>query len=161
MTTGVRFPAELEVPEAWETWWFRLEPLGPEHNERDYEAWTSSIDHIRKTPGFAPGDWGDDAWPYDMPLASNLVDLERHAAEFRDKISFAYSVIAANSSDVLGCVYINADETGAADAKVRCWLRSTSASDDVMFAAAIKGWLNKEWPFEKVRFPGRPRLNIG
>ena len=31
---------------------FRLEPLGPQHNERDHAAWTSSIEHIRSTPGF-------------------------------------------------------------------------------------------------------------
>ena len=31
----------------------RLLPLGPEHNSADHAAWTSSIDHIRATPGFA------------------------------------------------------------------------------------------------------------
>jgi hypothetical protein len=30
---------------------FLLEPLGPEHNEDDHEAWSSSIEHIRATPG--------------------------------------------------------------------------------------------------------------
>ena len=32
---------------------FRLRPLGPEHNVSDYAAWSSSIDHIRSTPGYA------------------------------------------------------------------------------------------------------------
>ena len=36
---------------------FVLEPLDPAHNDRDHEAWMSSIAHIRSTPGFAPGDW--------------------------------------------------------------------------------------------------------
>ena len=36
---------------------FRLEPLGPEHNDRDYEAWMSSIDHIHATPGMEHRDW--------------------------------------------------------------------------------------------------------
>ncbi len=31
---------------------FRLRPLGPEHNESDYAAWTAGIDHIRRTPGW-------------------------------------------------------------------------------------------------------------
>ena len=31
---------------------FRLEPLGPQHNESDYDAWSSSIEHIRATPGY-------------------------------------------------------------------------------------------------------------
>ena len=29
---------------------FTLEPLGPEHNERDYDASTSSEKHIHATP---------------------------------------------------------------------------------------------------------------
>jgi hypothetical protein len=28
---------------------FVLEPLGPEHNEQDFAAWTSSMDHIIAT----------------------------------------------------------------------------------------------------------------
>ena len=42
----------------------RLSPLGPEHNASDYAAWTSSIDHIRATPGFPDG-----SWPHPMPVA--------------------------------------------------------------------------------------------
>ena len=40
-------PDEFDVPVAFEGPSFRLEPLGPEHNERDHEAWMSSIYHIR------------------------------------------------------------------------------------------------------------------
>ena len=58
-------PDEFEVPQALVTPLFRLEPLGPEHNERDYAAWTSSIEHIRVTPGFARG------WPHAMSLDEN------------------------------------------------------------------------------------------
>lgn len=45
-------PRELALPE------FHLVPLGPQHNESDHAAWTSSIAHIRATPGFEG--WG---WP--------------------------------------------------------------------------------------------------
>ena len=45
-------PRELELPE------FHLAPLGAQHNESDHAAWTSSIAHIRATPGFES--WG---WP--------------------------------------------------------------------------------------------------
>ena len=44
--------ARFEPPRRLATEQFVLEPLGPEHNEGDYEAWTSSIEHIRSTPGF-------------------------------------------------------------------------------------------------------------
>jgi hypothetical protein len=120
----------------------------------------SSIDHIRRTAGFAAGDWADDTWPSDMSAAANLVDLERHASEFRQGLAFAYTVISTNPDEIIGCVYINPDETGAAEAKVRCWLRVSRASDDAMFASSISGWLKKEWPFTSARFPGRPRLSF-
>ncbi|UJW29792.1 hypothetical protein L3Q67_31775 [Saccharothrix sp. AJ9571] len=34
-----------------------FEPLGPQHNRADHAAWTSSIEHIRSTPGYPDGDW--------------------------------------------------------------------------------------------------------
>src|SRR5262249_27787249 len=42
-------PPEFEVPRGIETSAFVLEPLGPEHNDRDYDAWTSSLEHIAAT----------------------------------------------------------------------------------------------------------------
>ena len=46
---------DFVVPRVLVTEAFRLEPLGPEHNEGDYQAWTSSISHIRATPGSRGG----------------------------------------------------------------------------------------------------------
>jgi hypothetical protein len=68
VSPGFDVPTQLVTP------WLVLEPLGPEHNERDFEAWTSSIDHIRATPGFEGG-----SWPHPMTLEENLGDLEMHA----------------------------------------------------------------------------------
>ena len=62
---------------------FRLTPLLPEHNDSDYDAWTSSMDHIQATPGFE--DWG---WPKPMTKEENLRDLERHSNEFRERVGF-------------------------------------------------------------------------
>src|SRR5664279_591362 len=50
-------PVGFDPPTSLATDQFRLEPLGPEHNQADHAAWTSSIDHIRSTPGFADGNW--------------------------------------------------------------------------------------------------------
>ncbi len=71
-------PEDFVVPRVLATEAFRLEPLGPEHNEGDYQAWTSSISHIRATPGFEGRPWPTP----DMTPAENLGDLEQHAADF-------------------------------------------------------------------------------
>ena len=81
-------PDEFDVPLAFRGPGFRLEPLGPEHNERDHEAWMSSIDHIKATPGFENWDW-----PEPMSLAENLGDLEGHARDFIERRGFTYSVL--------------------------------------------------------------------
>jgi hypothetical protein len=78
---------------------FRLAPLGPQHNEADYAAWTASIDHIRATPGFPDGNW-----PREMSLIDNLRDLARHAHDFADRRGF--TVLSTSTEDVIGCVYI-------------------------------------------------------
>ena len=70
-------PEDFVVPRVLVTEAFGLEPLGPEHNEGDYRAWTSSVEHIRATPGFAGRTWPTPG----MTLAENLGDLQRHAAE--------------------------------------------------------------------------------
>jgi len=44
-------PSDFVVPRALAADGFRLEPLGPQHNDADHAAWTSSIEHIRATPG--------------------------------------------------------------------------------------------------------------
>ena len=54
---------------------FVLEPLGPQHNAADYEAWSSSMEHVRATVRFS-----GDGWPREMTLDENRADLERHAS---------------------------------------------------------------------------------
>jgi len=48
-------PPDFKVPLGLATSDFVLEPLGPEHNERDYEAWTSSMEHIAEAARDAAG----------------------------------------------------------------------------------------------------------
>jgi hypothetical protein len=93
-------PARFDVATQLETPSFMLEPLGPEHNVRDFKAWTSSIDHIRAAPGFEGR-----SWPHPMTLEENLGDLEMQARHFRDREGFTYTVLDPDR-DVIGCVYI-------------------------------------------------------
>jgi hypothetical protein len=70
----------------------------PEHNERDHAAWTSSMDHIRASSGFAGKDW-----LRHKTLEENAEDLAGHADDFAARRGFTYSVVDADG-DVVGCV---------------------------------------------------------
>ena len=156
MPGAARFvPDEFVVPRSLAGDGFRLAPLGPQHNASDHQAWSSSLDHIRATPGFTASDWDGDTWPYPMTAEANLADLEMHAAEFERGEAFAYTVLGAGTDAVNGCVYIDPDTTGAAEAMVRCWVSAPHAHLDAALADAVARWLRTEWPFATVRFPGR------
>ncbi|GAA1138720.1 hypothetical protein GCM10009630_42140 [Kribbella jejuensis] len=145
-------PAEFDVPRELVTERFRLEPLGPQHNEPDYAAWTSSIEHIRSTPGFG-GSWP----PADgMSLEANLGDLQRHADDFAARRGFTYTVIETGG-DVIGCVYMYPSRKDPAVADVRSWVSADRASLDVELYDAVSDWLATRWPFEKVDYAVRSR----
>lgn len=80
MSTVSFVPADFVPPPSLVTELFRFEPLGPEHNEADYAAWSSSIEHIRATPGYPDGDWPT---LKGASLEKNLADMHRHADDFR------------------------------------------------------------------------------
>jgi hypothetical protein len=141
-------PADFRVPEGLAHDEFRLVPLGPEHNDRDYRAWTSSIEHVRRTPGFER--YG---WPTPMSPQDNLRDLVRHAEDFRRRVGFTYSVLI--DEDVIGCVYIYPlDRPG--HAMVRSWVTEDRAHLDLPLYEAVDGWLRADWPFRGFRYS--PRL---
>jgi hypothetical protein len=143
-------PPGFEVPRHLRTRACRLEPLGPEHNERDFAAWTSSMDHIRATPGFAGR-----AWPHAMSLEDNLGDLERHAADFEARTGFTYTVLEPEGDDVIGCVYIYPDAERPDVASVRSWVRASHARLDRPVHDAVADWLARDWPFAHVEYAER------
>lgn len=181
-SAGPFVPSDFPVPGELVTARFRLEPLGPQHNAGDYEAWTSSMAHIRATPGFAR--W---KWPREMTPEENLGDLRRHAGDFAARTGFTYTVLDPDGR-VVGCVYIypaKAEEgapagEGAAGGKgpgagggasaaesaevaggaagvadVHSWVRADRAELDVPLYAAVSAWLADAWPFAEVRYAPR------
>ena len=126
---------------------FLLEPLGPQHNESDYEAWSSSIEHIRATPGFE-----DSTWPHEMTIDDNRRDLERHAHDFAARTGFTYTVLDPASRAVIGCVYIYPDKKEDDDATVTSWVRASHAQFDGALRELVSRWLNEAWPFERVAY---------
>jgi hypothetical protein len=136
-------PVGFEPPLGLATESFRLEPLGPAHNERDYAAWSSSIDHILASPGYGP----DSRWPHPMSLEENLGDLVRHDRDFAERKGFTYSVL--DGDEVVGCVYVYPSGDGAHDADIRSWVRESRAGLDRSLREAVVAWLASEWPFER------------
>ena len=143
-------PRAFDVPLGLETPQFVLEPLGPEHNDADYDAWTSSMEHIRGTPG-----WPESRWPREMTLDENRGDLERHANNFRARSGFTYTVLDPATRDVIGCVYIYPLADGEHDASAQSWVRASHAELDVPLWRAVTGWLAADWPFRHVRYASR------
>ena len=146
-------PDDFAVPAGLDTEHFVLRPLGPEHNESDYAAWSSSIEHIRSTPGFPDG-----KWPYPMSLEKNREDLERHRRHFEERIGFTYTVLDPDDHDhVIGCLYIYPDTDSGADtdADVRSWVTESQAELDVELWRAVSDWLAAEWPFVSVLYAER------
>jgi hypothetical protein len=143
-------PRDFDVPRRLEAQQFVLEPLGPEHNEQDYAAWTSSMGHIAATPG-----WAGSRWPHEMTLDENRSDLERHADDFRTRKGFTYTVLDPASRDVIGCVYIYPPPGGADGARVRSWVRASRAELDAPLWRAVSDWLASDWPFENVEYAAR------
>ena len=143
-------PDEFDVPRQLDHMQFRLRPLGVEHNERDYAAWTSSIDHIKATPGFV-----GEAWPQPMSLDANRADLASHADDFAARRGFTYTVLDT-TDDVIGCVYIYPSRDAHNDARVSSWVCARQAPVDAVLYRAVAQWLDAAWPFARVDYAPRP-----
>jgi hypothetical protein len=143
-------PADFDVPLGLDTPEFRLEPLGPQHNEADYAAWSSSVEHIHATPG-----WEESSWPREMTLDDNRGDLEGHADDFEKRVGFTYTVLDPADGDVIGCLYIYPVRDDSYDARVLSWVRASRADLDATLWRTVSDWLDRDWPFERVDYAAR------
>ena len=129
-------PDDFAVPEGLETARFRLRMLTVRDVVADFEA-------IR---GRAPG----------LTLEQNLIDLGWHQKEFQTRRSFAYTVVhPSDDGHVLGCAYVYPTDEPGFDALATCWVRSEAAELDGELYEAFRAWLERDWPFERVTYPGR------
>jgi hypothetical protein len=141
---------DFAVPAGLRTGLFVLEPLSVRHNESDYAAWTSSIEHIRQTPGFAGR-----SWPKPMSPEENAGDLARHERDFADRVGFTYTVLDPASGDVIGCVYLYPPKRGGYGVDVRSWVRADRAELDKPLYELVSGWLADSWPFTDPDYAAR------
>lgn len=142
-------PKGFDPPARFEGQYFSMEPLGEMHNDRDYGAWMSSIEHIRSTPGFEESDW-----PHPMSLQENLSDLVKHADDFERRTGFTYSIL--HGDEVIGCLYIYPSTSSSHDADVRSWVSESVADLDAVVWSTVTDWLSTDWPFRNPHYSPRP-----
>ena len=145
-------PDDFDPPTSLSTDRFRLEPLGEQHNVSDHAAWTSSIDHIRSTPGYPDGSWPPAAG---MSLEDNARDLRRHADDFVARKGFTFTVLDPGKGDVIGCVYLYPADREEHDVSVQSWVRADVADLDGPLADAVAAWLEADWPWQSPDRYGR------
>lgn len=145
-------PVGFEPPTSLETEQFRLEPLGPQHNEADLAAWTSSIGHIRSTVGYPDGKWPPLTG---MTPEENLRDLVRHADDFAQRTGFTFTVLDPSDNGVIGCVYLYPGASAEWDVTVQSWVRADRSELDAPLADAVASWLASDWPWERLDRCGR------
>jgi hypothetical protein len=135
---------DFDVPAGLEHERFRLRMLTIGDVEPDFEAIRERVDHLgAPQPAFVP------------TIDLNLVDLGWHQKEFELRRSFAYTVVAPDESEVLGCVYLYPSETH--DAHVKLWVRKSAWDDglDPVLEETVREWVAARWPFERVTFGDR------
>jgi hypothetical protein len=139
---------DFEVPATLETDRFRLRMLTVNDVVKDFDAVTTSAQHLNDI-------WGP-GWPDGLTLEQNLIDLGWHQKEFQRRRSFAYTVVALDESRVLGCVYINPTRKAGFDAVVYLWARQSELASgmETELTAEVKIWLTTSWPFKKAALPG-------
>lgn len=145
-------PADFNVPTRVEAPGFKLVPLGPEVVQLDFDAYMSSIEHLQNTFSRST------RWPRaDITSADAMKDMEGEQARFKSRKSFAFAVLTPDGSRERGSVYVSPSPVAGYDAVVRMWV--TKADYDAGFDAElykwVTGWIQKDWPFQKVIYPGR------
>jgi RimJ/RimL family protein N-acetyltransferase len=139
-------PDDFAIPAGVEHDRFHLRMLSIDDVVKDFDAICDRVDRD-----------GTPEPPFVSTVAENLVDLGWHQKEFELRRSFAYTLVAPDDSQVLGCAYINPSETH--DASVWMWVRRTAWQEglDPVVEAALRDWLAEEWPFQAVDWGDRHR----
>lgn len=141
---------------------FVVRPLVPADNAVDYEAVMASREflfHWEQDPPYPPEDFSVD---------DNLVDLEKMHAEHEAGSRYTYTVMSADESVALGCLYLlppddrlyrtaevtthDGTDMSLVDVLLSFWVRPSTWGDgfEAALLAAVLDWFADRWPF---RFP--------
>lgn len=142
---------EFSYPKELETANFYIRPIRGSDAEMDYPAVMSSISHIRNT-------MGSRSWPSEeLTLEEDRTDLARHEGEMERGEAFVYTVMNKTQTEILGCIYIFTSRLDHLDAEIAIWttLEAFENGLDSVLFQEVQNWINNEWPFEEVVYPGR------
>jgi hypothetical protein len=153
------------VPEFLESEEFCFEVLHPKHVALDYQALMKSKDFLRR--------WSNGAWPEDhFKVEDNLIDLEWHFEEFKEKTAFTYTILNHDRTLCLGCIYIRPVTSIQSLAPeemaklepfhffISYWVitdfRNTQLENEIF--TAIHDWLLTTWQFQSVLFVSNSQI---
>ena len=145
-------PAGFTAPVLVKAAGFQLMPLGPALVKIDYDAYMSSIDHLQTTFTRSKD------WPHaGLTMADAMKDMEGEAARFRNRESFAYAVLTKDGRRERGSIYVSPSPVPGYDAMVRLWVTKAEydAGFDAELFAWVTTWMQSDWPFAKIAYPGR------
>nr|WP_283105745.1 hypothetical protein [Shewanella kaireitica] len=143
-------PQNFEVPTTFDCQYFHFRVLEDTISALDYEAVMSS--HLSLQGMFGTRYM----WPKsDMTFEQNTESLRIHKQEFESRVAFAYSVFNSAKNRCLGSIYIDPSQLPQYDCVVYFWIRDDSLELESTLYQAVLNWLQKQWPFSKIVFPGR------
>ncbi len=145
-------PEGFNVPERLVTETFTLRPLLAKDAEVDFEAWTTSVEHLQGI--FGPRS----SWPStDIGLEDNTIDLAWHQREHEMRSSFAFAVVSPDDTTSLGCVYFTSARKLGYEVETYYWVRASQLRSglDIALGDAVRSWLKDDWPFQRIAYPGR------
>jgi RimJ/RimL family protein N-acetyltransferase len=140
---------------------FIVRPLLPSDVALDYDAVMSSREflfHWEQDPPYPPEDFS---------VADNLEDLVKMDRAHRDGSRYTYTVMNADETEALGCIYLLANDDrmyltaevtshdgtdlSTVDATVSFWVRPASwkGGFERVVLAEVLGWLRRDWPLQR------------
>lgn len=140
---------------------FLVRPLLPADVALDHDAVMSSRDflyHWEQEPPYPPEDFS---------VEDNLVDLEKMDAEHRAGSRYTYTVMNAEETEVLGCLYLlpnddrmyrtarvtshDGSDLASVDATVSFWVRVSTWEEgfERVLLRSVLDWLQDDWSIER------------
>lgn len=109
----------------------------------------SSMNHGQSVP-FVPAE-------FEVPALLETEDFRIRMLTVNDVVKDYDAVMNPDETICLGCVYIDPCQKTGYDAEVYLWVRKSAFDEglDPVLYRAIRDWVENEWPFQKVAYPGR------